>query len=151
MKINSYQFKWLYTIEPKRDSNNGQIKQFMPQSRYRNIKKLPLNKYGEGPFCRFKIPNNYNVSGVYAISVENKIKYIGECLNLSSRYNMGYGIISPRNCFSDGQETNCRINNLIYKTANSGSRISLWFLQTENYKAIESKIRESEQFEWNRI
>jgi len=107
--------------------------------------------YGKGPFGKFRIPNNYNVSGVYAVVVEGELKYIGECLNLSSRYNMGYGIISPRNCFVGGQETNCRLNNLIYQTANAGRKISLWFMQTKDYKAIERKLRASDPPEWNRI
>ena len=150
MKIGAYEFNQICAIEPKRNLD-GAVKPYMPQSRYKNRNILPLNKYGEGPFCRFKIPNNCNVSGVYAVVVECELKYIGECLNLSSRYNMGYGIISPRNCFVGGQETNCRLNNLIYQAANAGHKISLWFIQTEEYKAVEGKLRMSEQPEWNRI
>lgn len=150
MKIGVYEFNQICTIEPERNPD-GSVKQYMPQSRYKNRKNLPLNMYGKGPFGKFRIPNNYNVSGVYAVVVEGELKYIGECLNLSSRYNMGYGIISPRNCFVGGQETNCRLNNLIYQTANAGRKISLWFMQTKDYKAIERKLRASDPPEWNRI
>ena len=150
MKIGAYEFNQICTIEPEQNSN-GMIKQYMPQSRYKNKNKLPLNRYGKGPFCKFRIPNNYTVSGVYAIVVENKVKYIGECLNLSLRYNMGYGIISPRNCFKGGQETNCRVNNLIYYVANTGRKISLWFLQSKDYKAVENMLRANMEPEWNKI
>jgi len=150
MKIGAYEFNQICTIEPEHNSN-GLIKQYMPQSRYNNKNKLPLNRYGKGPFCKFRIPNNHTVSGVYAIVVESKVKYIGECLNLSFRYNMGYGIISPRNCFKGGQETNCRVNNLVYHAANAGRKISLCFLQTKDYKAVENKLRANMEPEWNKI
>jgi hypothetical protein len=127
----------------------GSIKEFMPQSRYRNVGDIPLNRYGAGPFCKFKIPNDRNFCGVYAVVAEDRIKYIGECVNLSSRYNMGYGTISPRNCFVGGQETNCRLNNLILQEASTGAKISLWFLPSDEYKAIEQELRASERPDWN--
>lgn len=95
----------------------------MPQSRYNNGKNLPVNRYGQGPFCKFRIPNGQHYSGVYAVMVGRQVKYIGECENLSSRFNMGYGNISPRNCFRGGQETNCRLNNLICEVAKRGESI----------------------------
>jgi len=150
IKIGTYKFKPVCTIKPARNPD-GELKQYMPQSRYNNKNHLPLNRYGKEPFCKFKIPNVNNESGVYAVVVDGEIKYIGECLNLSSRYNMGYGIISPRNCFVGGQETNCRLNNLIYQAANARRKISLWFMQTEDYKAVERKLLESVSPEWNRI
>lgn len=150
MKIGAYKFNYICAIEPERNLD-GTVKSYKPQTRYENKKNVPLNKYGEGPFCKFKIPSNPNVSGVYAVRVEGELRYIGECLNLSSRFNMGYGIISPRNCFKGGQETNCRINNLIYKAAKADYKIVLWFIQTKVYKAIEGELRMSQQPEWNRI
>lgn len=150
IKIGEYQFRYICAIEPGLNTDST-TKQYMPQSRYKNKNKLPLNKYGEGPFCKFRIPNNCTESGVYAITDKNNVKYIGECFNLSLRYNMGYGIISPRNCFKGGQETNCRVNNLIYEATQAGDKISLWFLQAENYKAVENKLRASIAPEWNRI
>ncbi len=74
-----------------------------PQSRYKNNKGLLLNNHGSGHFCKFVIPKNCMINGVYAIVVNKELKYIGECVNLSSRFNSGYGNISPRNCFKGGQ------------------------------------------------
>ena len=150
MKIGRYEFKFICDIEPAQNAN-GFIKELMPQSRYRNKNNLPLNRYGEGPFCKFKIPKDFNTSGVYTILVDSIAKYIGECFSLSSRFNMGYGNISPKNCFVGGQETNCRINNLILNTVKSGHKVSLWFMKTENFKLVEQELRATEDLEWNRV
>jgi hypothetical protein len=45
---------------------------------------------------------------------------------LSARFNAGYGNISPKNCFKGGQETNCRVNNLVHSAALAGERISTY-------------------------
>ncbi len=149
LQIGQYDFERVCAIEPVRNSD-GSISEFMPQSRYRNAGHIPLNRHGAGPFCKFKITNGRKVCGVYAITVEDRVKYIGECTDLSSRYNVGYGTISPRNCFVGGQETNCRLNNLILLAARGGARLSLWFLPTDEYKAVEHELRASEKPEWNR-
>ncbi len=91
------------------------------------------------------------MSGVYAITAGDDVKYIGECQRLSERYNMGYGNISPRNCFVGGQETNCRINNLILNEAAAGASLVLWFLKTDNFKRIEQELRSSKRPPWNRV
>ena len=126
------------------------LRTFMPQDRFGNIDGIKLNKYGEGPFCKFKIPRNLEFAGVYALMEASELMYIGECASLSSRYNMGYGNISPRNCFVGGQETNCRINNLILQHVSLGHEISLWFFATANYKAMEVRLRASLSPRWNR-
>jgi hypothetical protein len=109
-----------------------------------------LNRYGAGPFCKFKIPRNFKTCGVYAIISGTAVLYIGECENLSARYNMGYGNISPRNCFVGGQETNCRINNLIYCAVNNGAELTLWFLPSSDFKTIERELRALVRPVWNR-
>jgi hypothetical protein len=149
-KIGGYDFQFICTIEPEKEPN-GRVLTFLPQNRFMNKKVVPLNKYGNGPFCKFKIQRNLHYPGVYALMIEREVLYIGECVDLSSRYNMGYGNISPRNCFVGGQETNCRINNLILQQILVGSIISLWFLNTSNHKDIESQIRALLLPSWNRI
>jgi hypothetical protein len=148
--IGGYDFTYVCAIEPERNSD-GTVLTFMPQSSYANIDNLPLNKYGSGPFCKFKIPRNMEYPGVYALVDENVVKYIGESVGLTSRFNMGYGIISPRNCFVGGQETNCRVNNLLLRAISAGSKITLWFYNTPNHKSIEEEIRSRLLFSWNRI
>jgi hypothetical protein len=150
VKILGYEFEHVGEIEPVR-SPNGAVGQFMPQARYENARNLPLNKYGAGPFCRFRISNRFQTSGVYALTIDDEIRYVGECANLSARFNMGYGNISPKNCFKGGQETNCRLNNLVYSAAVAGKQISLWFLQTADYKMIEFALRSNLKLTWNRV
>jgi hypothetical protein len=150
MKIAGYDFEHVGDIKPVCEKD-GLIQQFMPQSRYQNARNLPLNKYGAGPFCRFRIPNGFRASGVYVLTIDDEIRYVGECTNLSSRFNNGYGNISPKNCFKGGQETNCRLNNLVYVAAMAGERISLWFFQTKDHKAMEVVLRSTMKLAWNRV
>jgi hypothetical protein len=150
MKIAGYEFENIGGITPVCDAD-GSIRQFMPQNRYENVRSLPINRYGAGPFCGFKISNRFRTSGVYVLTVDDEIRYVGECADLSARFNYGYGNISPKNCFKGGQETNCRLNNRIYLAAVAGERISLWFLQTTQFKAIESELRLTLKPAWNRV
>jgi hypothetical protein len=150
MQFGSFQFEHVCDIEPLR-MGDGCIRQHMPQDRYKNAQNLPRNKYGLGPFCKFKIPNRFQVSGVYVLAVDDVPQYVGECANLSARFNAGYGNISPKNCFKGGQETNCRLNNLLYMALLASQRISLWFFQTDDYKLVELNLRSTLRPAWNRI
>ena len=123
----------------------------MPQGRYENARNLPLNRYGAGLHCKFKIATRIRASGVYVLTVDGEVGYVGECANLSARFNAGYGNISPKNCFKGGQETNCRLNNLVYTAAKAGGRISLWFFPTADYKSVEALLRTILNPAWNRV
>jgi hypothetical protein len=151
MKVGTYEFNRICDLELLRDES-GSVQSLRPMGRYRNDRNLPLNRYGEGPFCKFRISNTHRKSGVYGISVGHEMvfRYVGECVHLSNRFNAGYGNISPRNCFSGGQETNCRLNNLIFETVRSGVRVSLWFCQTADHKTVESELLDSLRLVWNR-
>lgn len=137
-------------IEPLRGTD-GSLRQHMPQERYKNARNLPLNRYGSGPFCKFTIPSRFQVSGVYVLTLDGAPQYVGECANLSARFNAGYGNISPKNCFKGGQETNCRLNSLLYTALLAGQRISLWFFRTADYKSLELTLRGTLRLTWNRI
>lgn len=137
MKIGNIDFQFISIISPERDSF-GNIIEYSPASRYLNKNGLSLNEWGEGPFCRFSIKNcgPLNLLGVYAIvGKRNEIYYIGKCTGststLSKRFNNGYGIISPRNCFKGGQSTNCRINHLVLEATLKGNKLSLFFFETK--------------------
>lgn len=149
LSIGGFPFTYICDIHPEEESS-GSVKIYLPQSRYRNSEHLPLNQYGRGPFCKFKIPNNHHQCGVYALVSEETVMYIGETIDLSRRYNLGYGIISPKNCFVGGQETNCRINHLILQLIQNGKRLSLWFYPTAKHKEVEGKLQASIHTPWNR-
>jgi hypothetical protein len=150
MNFAGYEFEFVGDIEPVREAD-GSVRQLMPQGRYKNSRNLPLNRYGAGPFCKFTITNRRPMNGVYVFSINGTARYVGECAKLSARFNAGYGNISPKNCFRGGQETNCRLNNLVYLAAAAGERISLWFFKTDDYKATEAVMRSKMKPVWNRM
>jgi len=118
-------------INPLLDQATGGLIEEMPQSRYTDRAGIALSRYGAGPFCRFKIAQQLRQTCLYLIVANDEPVYAGECQNLAARFGPnGYGAISPRNCFKGGQETNCRINNLILQAARRGEVLSLWFLPT---------------------
>jgi hypothetical protein len=89
-----------------------------PSGRYKNLKSLPLNQYGKGPFGRFSIPALPSAAGLYALMMDDVVVYVGEAVDLRDRWGpRGYSVIHPRNCFKGGQETNCRINNKLFEAA----------------------------------
>lgn len=143
------EFQFITSIDPDREAT-GAIRQFMPQSQYSNIKRLPLNQHGSGPFCQFRISPHLPFMGVYFLNIGDQIVYVGECMNLSERFNArGYGSIHPRNCFQGGQPTNCKVNNLILKEAQRGNKIELWFCQTTDRKSLETTLIRKLQPAWN--
>lgn len=150
LSLDGHDFKLICHIKPQVDED-GLIKKIMPQGRYKKAETTPLNPYGSGPFCKFTIPRKMNWMGVYIIDVSGLPNYVGECKDFSSRFNSGYGNISPKNCYIGGQRTNCRINNKIYHASVLGEDIRLWFLRTENYKVIEASLRASQKMRWNLI
>jgi hypothetical protein len=148
MELGRYIFRSVCEIVPERDKRGNPV-EYKPQLEYSNIAELPLNKYGKGPFCKFKIDNAIESAGVYALIVKNKVNYIGQCENLSARWNRGYGNISPRNCFVGGQQTNCRLNNLILEAFKANSKLDLFFHKTKNYYAVEKELIKRYSPEWN--
>ena len=106
---------------------------------------------GRAHFANSQSRNCFQVSGVYVLTVDEEPRYVGECANFSARFNAGYGNISPKNCFEGGQETNCRLNSLLYSAALAGQQVSLWFYQTRDYKTVEFASRRALRPVWNRI
>lgn len=150
IRLGDYTFRHICRIEPDRNAD-GSIQEHMPQSRYLNRRGLSVHADGKGPFCRFCIPKRYNVSGVYALTADDRLRYIGECISLSSRFNNGYGQIAPRNCFKGGQATNCWVNNQILLEAQRGSRLDLWFFDNDDHKATEKDLLRGPKPPWNRV
>lgn len=146
--IGGYSLHFVGEIEPERDGS-GAVLEFMPQQRYKKRCCQELNRYGTGPFCRYRIPNDRHQEGTYAVTLGGEVVYVGKCRDLTKRHNMGYGQISPKNCYRGGQETNCRINSLILQCAKSGKPLGLWFLPTPDSSRIEAKLIESFSPSWN--
>lgn len=96
-----------------------------------------LNPYGDLTYSNFCLKNkeDYDLKGVYFYYVKDELKYIGRCKDsMKKRINAGYGKISAKNCFKDGQSTNCKINNLVTQYTDD---VVLKILVLENEKEIE--------------
>ena len=140
VEIEGIQFHYVQELNPDRDPT-GQIKQFMPQTRYTKHATSKINPYGKGPFCKFSINSEWaGRSGVYALISGKELLYIGECVDLRKRYNMGYGNISPKNCFRGGQPTNCKINTMVISEYTKGNKVALYFHETGEHKLVESRL-----------
>lgn len=111
-----------------------------------------LNNYGDLSFCKFVIDKSLSDNGIYAWVLDNEIKYVGRCTdNFRNRINQGYGNISPKNCFKDGQATNCHLNSEINKVSD---RIQLYFHKMtgssiKDIKLLEKNILKENNYEWN--
>lgn len=110
-----------------------------------------LNKYGDSSFCEFKIKEHLSDKGIYCWVYNNEIKYVGRCVdNFKKRINQGYGKICPKNCFKDGQATNCHINSLINKT--EGIELYIYKMTSSSRQTIEQLERDillENNFDWN--
>lgn len=78
----------------------------------------PLNKFGHGPFCKFSVPKELQChigdKGLYFFAVNGIVKYIGSTTqDFKTRIDNGYGNITPGNCYTSGQLTNCHVNSMI--------------------------------------
>lgn len=135
-----YDFEYVQDLLPVLNKD-GSVKEFAPQEGYINSGNLPFHKYGDGTFCRFSIhPKWAGISGVYVFFINDELKYVGQALDLLQRFNVGYGNISPRNCYIGGQSTNCKINKLVLKEFKKGQRISVYFHITNNFNEVEEKL-----------
>lgn len=149
MKITDTRFKEIekelvvrFGLNEKFDDNNPVEIEFLspnkdlpPQKRFKNVKNYP---YLAGiddstKFCHFKA-NLPKESGVYLWVVNKEIIYIGEAKDLKSRFNSGYGNISPRNCFKGGQSTNVKMNQV---ALSHYEKIKIYFIKIDRHKEIE--------------
>ena len=102
-----------------------------------SVYKKFLNRYGDLRYSKFFItdPVFLTVKGLYVYFSNEELKYIGRCRDsIKKRVNQGYGKIHPKNCYLDGQATNCRINSLITEASEV---ITLWFCRLESDEIIE--------------
>lgn len=142
-------FRKVCDVEPARDES-GKVIEDRPHQRFRNVRGLRLHGYGEGPFCRFRIPSGYSgKGGVYLLRLNGDWVYAGKAEDLGVRFNQGYGSIYPRNCFEGGRQTNCRINHLILEEIKKGSLIELFFHETDDLDSVERENIEKLHPPWN--
>lgn len=103
-------------------------------SRYKSF----LNAYGDEVFTKFRLSDKQisEKRGIYAYTVDSEVVYIGRCRDsFKKRINNGYGTISPRNVFLDGQATNCHLNSLIARSL-VNSDVKFWVHPMDNLTDI---------------
>jgi len=111
-----------------------------------------LNGHGDNVFCDFSIAKMIpsKAKGIYCFTVGEVIKYFGRSHDpFEKRLNQGYGHISPKNCYRDGQSTNCHVNSIIAK---NHSIVSLYVLPLGEDSVIdklEKLLINSYKPEWN--
>lgn len=127
----------------------GQIKEFEPQSRYLKASESTLHKYGSGCFCKFRVCGLENRAGAYLMVNDGAVVYVGRTKDMKRRFAMGYGNISPKNCFEGGQQTNCRINKLILESAKKGLEFRFLVIYSEEYVLLEKELITRLRPEWN--
>ena len=111
-----------------------------------------LNPYGDAQYCRFSIERtSFTMKrGLYCYRLNDAIMYVGRCRDtFVKRFNQGYGVIHPKNCYLDGQATNCHLNAIIESTDRP---VQLFLSPIDNLEDIEISERlliAQFQPEWN--
>jgi hypothetical protein len=140
------QFQFGGSIHPKQ-TPAGEIALLYPALRYAKRGSVRLHKYGEGPFCSFRVALP-RASGVYVICEGSAAKYVGQTVHLAARFYQ-YGQISPKNCYTGGRSTNCRMNRLILGSLRSGRRIDVYYSLTSEFFALEQALILEMRPAWN--
>lgn len=113
-----------------------------------------LNPYGDQLFCKFKMEETpfAKLKGLYMFKYNEQIKYIGRVkgnFNFYQRINAGYANISPKNCYIDGQATNCHINAIINKFREQVRFYIMPLEDDETICSLERILIEENQPDWN--
>ena len=142
-------FQLLATIEVDRGPD-GRVREYMPQDRYAAKDSSRLNPHGVGPFCRFQLRGLTHSAGVYVLVSDNDVRYVGIADDLARRWGpMGYGSISPKNCYVGGQSTNCKVNRFILRDVAGGRMLRLYFAERQDRHALERVLIAALHPPWN--
>jgi len=144
LTLNGYSLTKSVHITPEK-MHNDDVEEFEPQNRYPKAHLKQLNKHGAGPFCRFAAVGLPSKPGIYVVTVNEELRYVGMTRDLAQRWgSQGYRVISPANCYQGGQSTNCRINHEIL-------RIEVWFRREAESEliSIERRLRAALNPPWN--
>ena len=111
-----------------------------------------LNRDGDETYCRFYFQDTFwpAQNGLYCYIVDKNIRYVGQSKDsFGKRINHGYGNISPKNCYLDGQATNCHLNSLINQHK---AEVSLFLCELNDLNGIdhfEKALIQTWQPAWN--
>ena len=143
-----HNFAWIAEIQPDARADGRPI-EYMPQARYAKAKEKPLNKHGHGTFCRFHIPGLPAHPGLYAVTVDRWLAYVGIASGSLRQRWVGYAEIQPANCYLRGQSTNCKINHAILLAVREGHVVELWIRREDNPRPLEIRLIRELGPPWN--
>ncbi len=142
-----HDFEFVADIELKRDLDQ-EIILGNPEDRYRMASTAKLHRHGQGPFCELSISFEPSVAGAFILTVEDEAAYVGTAEDLQRRINSQIGHISPSDCYSRGQPTNCRLNKLILEEALAGRAVQVWLRRTADPSSLKSELRGGLDLAW---
>ena len=111
-----------------------------------------LNRHGDGVFCHFRMANaeHKRKRGLYLYACEGSVRYIGRSFDaFATRVDQGYGRIHPKNCFLDGQSTNCHLNGLISVHREVVSLYVCELVDDELIRSTERELITTQRPPWN--
>lgn len=112
-----------------------------------------LNPYGDLEYCGFTVDDSAlaHRKGVYLYVVNGDIRYVGRSRDpFRKRINQGYGRIHPKNCYLDGQATNCHLNSLLAEQAPGAVALGLCSLESdEEIVEVERRLIAKLRPGWN--
>jgi hypothetical protein len=117
-----------------------------------SVYKHFLNPYGDGVYCRFRMERGplSLKKGLYCYCIGGRGLYVGRSIDpFEKRINQGYGAIHPKNCFLDGQATNCHLNALIAENASAVSLFVLSLSDDLEIERLERQLIQMLQPQWN--
>lgn len=117
-----------------------------PQDRFANPRGYLLAV--DALFCAFRIEAPL-ASGVYGWFVDDELVYIGRAANLRNRLSDQYGRVSPRHPYAGGQLQKCRINARINEAIATSSTVTVRWIATPDYIALERELLAQLRPLWN--
>jgi hypothetical protein len=111
-----------------------------------------LNPYGDEIYCEFRLLDGaiQRLKGLYCFTAGGALKYIGKSTDsYERRISQGYGRIHPKNCYRDGQATNCHLNALIAGYAGEVALFVHPMLGNDDITKTEAALIAKERPDWN--
>lgn len=168
VEFRSYLFKKepaLEIIDTNRTITQEQIKKLLEGKDGEKLRKnLPIkdvNKFLKEKFgiedwnrveekyrwIKAKLPTTRGKSGIYLWVVDGDPIYIGQALDLYTRFNSNYLQISPKNLAEDGQATNLKMNYFLLLCILSSITVDIYFYEVTGF----DKSNEEEKNELKHI
>lgn len=111
-----------------------------------------LNPHGDRSYIQFRpqLGPYKPLKGLYRYTVAGRVVYVGLSLDsFGRRIGSGYGSISPKNCYLDGQSTNCHLNALLAQHWDEVQLSILPMTDAQEIVALERALIRGLRPEWN--